>query len=53
MGSSAALLMNAGFSTENLQVRAARAEMEMAMLQADLAHRQAYARLKALMGEMR
>jgi hypothetical protein len=37
MGSSAALLMNASVSTENLQVRAARAEMEMAMLQADLA----------------
>ena len=51
MGSSATLLMNASASTENLQVRAARAEMEMEMLRADLAHRQAYARLKALMGE--
>jgi outer membrane protein TolC len=52
MGSSATLLMNASASTENLQVRAARAEMELEMLQADLAHRQAYARLKALMREM-
>ena len=51
MGSSATLLMNASASTENLQVRAARAEMEMEMLRADLAHRQAFARLKALMGE--
>jgi hypothetical protein len=53
MGSSAALLMNASAGTENLQVRAARAEMELEMLQADLAHRQAYGRLKALLGEMR
>jgi outer membrane protein TolC len=53
MASSAALLINAGASTENLQVRAGRAEMELEMLQADLAHRQAFARLKGLMGEMR
>jgi hypothetical protein len=45
--------MNASVSTENLQVRAARAEMGMELLQADLAHRQAYARLGALRGEMR
>jgi outer membrane protein TolC len=51
--SPAALLINASATSENLQVKAARAEMELEMLQADLAHRQAYARLKALMGEMR
>jgi outer membrane protein TolC len=53
MGSSAALVMNASASSENLEVKAARADMELEMLQADLAHRQTYARLKALMGEMR
>jgi outer membrane protein TolC len=53
MASPAALLINASASSENLQMRAARAAMELEMLQADLAHRQAYARLKTLMGEMR
>jgi outer membrane protein TolC len=52
MASAAALVMNASASTENIQLRAARAEMELEMLQADLAHRQAYTHLKALMGEM-
>ena len=51
MGSSAALLMNVSAHSDNLEVTAARAEMELEMLQADLAHRQAFARLKALVGE--
>jgi hypothetical protein len=53
MGSWAALLMNASANSGNLEMNAARAEMEMEMLQADLAHRRAFARLKALMGETR
>ena len=53
MAAPAALLINASATSENLQVRAARAEMELEMLQADLAHRQAYARLKSLMGDAR
>jgi outer membrane protein TolC len=53
MGSSATMLINTSAGSESLGVRAARAEMELEMLQADLAHRQAYARLKALMGETR
>jgi outer membrane protein TolC len=53
MASSATMLMNASAGSESIGVRAARAEMELEMLQADLAHRQAYARLKALMGETR
>ena len=53
MSSSAALIMNASASSESLAVKAARAEMEVEILQADLAHRQAYARLNALMGEAR
>jgi outer membrane protein TolC len=51
MGSSVAVLMNASLNTENLEIKAARAEVEIEMLQADLAHRQAYARLKALIGQ--
>jgi outer membrane protein TolC len=50
MGSSAALLMNVSTNSGNLQIEAARAEIELEMLQADLAHRQAYARVKALVG---
>ena len=53
MGSSAIMLMNVSTGSENLERRAARAEMELEMIQADLAHRQAYARLKALMGDTR
>jgi outer membrane protein TolC len=53
MGSSAALLMNVSAHSDNLEVKLARAEMELEMLQADLAHRQASARLKALIGETR
>jgi outer membrane protein TolC len=53
VASSATFLMNASAGTETLQVRASRAKMELELLQADLAHRQAYARLKAIMGAMR
>jgi outer membrane protein TolC len=53
MGSRAALLMNVSTASENLEVKTARAEMELEMLQADLAHRQAFARLNALMGGSR
>jgi len=51
MGSSIAVLMNISSNSESLEVKAARAQVEMKMLQADLGHRQAYARLKALMGQ--
>jgi outer membrane protein TolC len=50
MGSSAALLMNVSARSDNPELKAARAEMELEMLQADLAHRQAFARLQAVMG---
>jgi outer membrane protein len=50
MGSSMAVLMNVSSAPETLDVRAARAEVEIQMLEADLAHRQALVRLKALMG---
>jgi outer membrane protein TolC len=53
MGSSAALVINASATSESLEVKAARAEMELEILQADLGHREAFARLKALMGEPR
>jgi outer membrane protein TolC len=50
MGSSMAVLMNVGSNAESIEVKAARAEVELEMLEADLAHRQAFAQLKALMG---
>jgi outer membrane protein len=50
MGSSMAVLMNVSSAAESLDVRAARAEVEIQMLEADLAHRQAFARLNGLMG---
>jgi hypothetical protein len=53
MGSSAALLMRVSSTPESIEVKVARAEVEVEMLQADLAHRQAYAQLKALMGRQR
>ena len=49
MGSSMAVLMNVSTNSESLEVKAARAQVEIKMLQADLAHRQAYVHLKALM----
>ncbi len=53
MGSSVALLMNVSSTPESMEVKAARAKVEVEMLEADLAHRQAFARLKALMGSQR
>ena len=50
MGSSAALLMKVSANSDSLEVRAARADMEAEMIAADFAHRQAFHRLKALMG---
>jgi outer membrane protein TolC len=47
MGSSMATVMRASVAPET-EVRAARAEVEAEMLEADLAHRQAYNRLMAL-----
>ena len=48
MGSSTALLMKVSSDSDNPEVRKARAEVELEMLEADFAHRQAYRRLKAL-----
>jgi outer membrane protein TolC len=50
MGSSTSLLMNLSSNSESLEVRAARAEVEVEMIEADLAHRQAFNRLQALIG---
>ena len=49
MGSSAAMLMKVSAASDSLEVRAARADMELEMLEADFAHRQAFRRLKTLM----
>jgi hypothetical protein len=53
MGSSAAMLMKVNAASDSLEVRAARADMELEMLEADFAHRQAFRRLKALMSPER
>jgi outer membrane protein len=53
MGSSVATLMNVSSTSESLDTKAARANVETELLEADLAHRQAYARLKDLMGPQR
>jgi outer membrane protein len=50
MGSSVATLMKVSSTSESLDTKAARAQVETEMIEADLVHRQAYARLKALMG---
>ena len=50
MGSSVALLINVSSNPESTEVKAARAEAEVEMFEAELAHRQAFAHLKALMG---
>src|SRR5215467_3305719 len=50
MGSSVARSMNVNSASESSEVKAARANMEAEMFEADLAHRQAFARLKALLG---
>jgi hypothetical protein len=51
MGSSAALLMKVSTNPESPEVQAAHATLEMEMLEADLAHRHAFADLQALMGD--
>ncbi len=53
MGSSVASLMNVSSTSESMEMKAARAKVETELLEADLAHRQAYARLKALAGPQR
>ena len=53
MGSSVDWLMNVSTAPESIEMNAARAKLEADLLEADLAHRQAYARLKALMGPQR
>jgi outer membrane protein TolC len=53
MGCSAALLMRVSSISDSLEVRAARADMEVEMIEADFAHRQAFNRLHALMGTTR
>jgi outer membrane protein TolC len=53
MGSSAAVLMKVSSSPESIEVKAARAEVELEMLEADLAHRQAFAQLKTMLGSQR
>ena len=52
MGSSTALLIKVS-NSDSLDVRAARAEVEAEMIEADFAHRQAFRRLKALTGAAR
>jgi hypothetical protein len=42
--------MKASSDSEDLQVRAARADVEVEMLEADFSHRQAFNSLKALLG---
>jgi len=49
MGSSATRLMKVSSTSESREVKAARTKVETEMLEADLAHRQAFARLKALL----
>ena len=51
MGSSISRLMTV--STDSPDVVAARANVEAAIFEAELAHRQAYARLQALLGQQR
>jgi hypothetical protein len=48
MGSSTALLMKISSDSEDLEVRKARADVELEMIEADFAHRQALNHLKAL-----
>jgi outer membrane protein TolC len=51
MGASTALLMKLSSDSESLEVRAARADVEVQMLEADFSHRQAFNHLKALLGQ--
>lgn len=50
MGASMALLMNASSNSDSAAVSAARAELEVEVLEADFVHRQAFAALRAQMG---
>lgn len=50
MGSSVVGIINVSSAPENIEMQATRAKLETEMLEADLAHRQAFARLKDLMG---
>jgi len=50
IGSSVEPFLAASSGSESLELRAARAEIAVQLLEADLAHRQAYASLRALMG---
>jgi outer membrane protein TolC len=50
MGSSAVRLVEVSSNSESTEAKAARVQVEAEMFEAELAHRQAYARLKALMG---
>ncbi len=50
MGSSVTRLMKVSSDSESADVMAVRTKVEIEMFEADLAHRQAYARMKALMG---
>ena len=52
MGSSLGWLMNVSSIPESIELKAARAKVEVEMLEADLEHRQAFARLKTLMGHL-
>jgi hypothetical protein len=53
MGSSAVLLMKVSSEAESLEVRAARADVELQMLEADFTHRLAFNKLKAMIGPER
>lgn len=53
MGSSMAVLMKASTNPESADVKAARAEVEVAILEADLAHRQAFDGLMAMLDSRR
>jgi hypothetical protein len=52
MGSSVIRLVNVSSTPESIDVKAVRNKVELEMFEADLAHRQAFARMKALMGGM-
>jgi hypothetical protein len=53
VGSSTAFLMKVSTNNESLEVKAARADVELEMIEADFAHRQAFQRLNALIGPER
>ncbi len=53
MGASAALLVKVSSDSQSLEVRAARADVEIEMIEADFEHRQAFNKLKALLGPER